>query len=342
MNCAIRANDENDLLAIIATVLQNNGDANKINFHKERLFMIRAAIVGYGNIGRAVLDAIETAPDIECAGVVLRDITKRNEKGVPAEITVAEDIGDLGKVDVALLCIPTLTVPDANEKNGAINLLARGIHTVDSFDKHGDAMLALRTQLDAAGKAHNSVAVIGAGWDPGIDSMIRGIFEFSAPRGVTYTNFGPGMSMGHTVAAKGIAGVRNALSVTIPLGTGLHRRMVYVELEAGFDFTTVAAAIKADDYFVNDDTRVMQVEDVTALQDVGHGVSMVRKGASGRTDNQQFTFDMRINNPALTAQIMVAAARAACKQTPGCYTMLDIPVGHFLHGDADALTRRLV
>jgi len=299
--------------------------------------MTRLAIVGYGNIGRAVSDAIETAPDMECAGVILRDRTKCKEKKVPTYLPVAEDIGDLGTVDAALLCVPSRSVSDE-----AIKYLTCGIRTVDSFDVHGDAMLDLRQRLDAAGKAHGSVAVIGAGWDPGINSMMRGIFEFCAPRGVTHTNFGPGMSMGHTVVVKGITGVRNALSVTIPLGTGVHRRMVYVELEAGHDFAAVAAAIKADAYFVNDDTRVMQVEDVMTLQDVGHGVNMVRKGASGRTDNQLFTFDMRINNPALTAQIMVAAARAARKQAPGCYTMLDIPVAHFLHGDDDALTRRLV
>ncbi|MCL2363077.1 MAG: diaminopimelate dehydrogenase [Defluviitaleaceae bacterium] len=299
--------------------------------------MKRITIVGYGNIGRAVLDAIEAAPDMECAGVVLRDRTKWKEKGVPAYLTVAEDVHELHKVDAALLCVPSRSVPD-----DAIKYLSRGIHTVDSYDLHGDAMVDLRQRLDAAGKAYGSVAVIGAGWDPGVNSMIRGIFEFSAPRGITYTNYGPGMSMGHTVAAKAIKGVRNALSVTIPLGTGLHRRMVYIELETGYDFTIVAAAIKTDGYFAKDETHVMQVEDVTALQDVGHGVNMVRKGASGRIDNQQFTFDMRINNPALTAQIMVAAARAACRQSPGCYTLLDIPIASLLYDDESTLTRRLI
>ena len=44
--------------------------------------------------------------------------------------------------------------------------------------------------------------------------------------------------------------------MTIPVGTGIHRRMVYVELEEGADFKTVEAAIKSDPYFVNDETHV--------------------------------------------------------------------------------------
>jgi len=84
------------------------------------------------------------------------------------------------------------------------------------------------------------VSVISAGWDPGSDSVIRTLLETLAPRGITYTNFGPGMSMGHTVAVKAIAGVRAALFMTIPAGTGVHCRMVYIELQEGYDFQSVA------------------------------------------------------------------------------------------------------
>ena len=304
--------------------------------------MIKVAIVGYGNIGRAVYDAVITAPDMALAGVVIRDVSTAKEKGVPSGVVVVSDIKALGAVDVALLCIPSLAVPNANEQNAAQHLLSMGINTVDSFDKHGDAMLALYKQLDEIGKKNNTVAVIGAGWDPGIDSMIRGIFAFSAPAGITYTNFGPGMSMGHTVAVKAIAGVKNALSVTIPIGTGLHRRMVYIELLPEADFSQVTNAIKNDPYFVNDETHVMAVEDVSVLQDVGHGVRIERKGVSGAASNQQFSFEMRINNPALTAQIMVAAARASTRQRAGCYTLPQIPIADMLHDAPEAMIRGLV
>ncbi len=80
-------------------------------------------------------------------------------------------------------------------------------------------------------KKAGKVSVISAGWDPGSDSIVRVLMESLAPKGLTYTNFGPSMSMGHSVCVKSKKGVKNALSVTIPLGESIHRRMVYVELE---------------------------------------------------------------------------------------------------------------
>ena len=126
-----------------------------------------------------------------------------------------------------------------------------------------------------------------------------------APKGLSYTNFGPGMSMGHSVCVRSKAGVKNALSMTIPLGEGIHRRMVYVELEEGAKLEEVAAAIKADPYFASDETHVFQVESVDDVRDMGHGVNLVRKGVSGKTQNQRLEFNMSINNPALTGQVLV-------------------------------------
>lgn len=295
---------------------------------------IRAAIVGYGNIGKYVLQAIETSPDIEVAGIVRRDITN-----IPEEIKkymVTDCIEKLENVDVAVLCTPTRSVEEY-----AKECLSNGINTVDSYDIHG-GIVDLRNNLDKVAKENSKVSIISAGWDPGTDSMIRSMLEFMAPKGITYTNFGPGMSMGHTVAVKAIKGVKAALSMTIPVGTSIHRRMVYIELEDGFNFEEVAKAIKTDDYFAHDETHVMQVDCVDNLKDMGHGVNMVRKGVSGETQNQLFDFNMKINNPALTAQVLVASARAAVKQRPGAYTMIEVPVIDYLYGDRDTLIKKLV
>ena len=297
---------------------------------------IKAAIISYGNIGKGVYEAIQAAPDMEAAGVVLRDKTTATVKGIPAGLTVAEHVSELTTVDIAFLCAPSRSVPGMAEE-----LLTAGISTVDSYDIHSD-IYDIKIRLDKAAKTGNSVAIISAGWDPGTDSMLRCILEAAAPRGVTYTNFGPGMSMGHTVAVKAIAGVKNALSVTIPLGTSIHRRMVYVELHNPAQAEAVTAAIKNDPYFINDETHVKIVDDVGALIDKGHGVNMVRKGVSGMTDNQLFEFNMRINNPALTAQIMVSAGRAAMRQPAGCYTMLEIPLIDLLPGSREDIIRRMV
>jgi diaminopimelate dehydrogenase len=172
--------------------------------------------------------------------------------------------------------------------------------------------------------------------------VIRGWFLAMAPKGITYTNYGPGMSMGHTVAVKAIKGVKNALSITVPAGMGIHRRMVYVELEPAAVFEQVEENIKKDPYFVKDRTYVFQVEDIQNLIDVGHGVLMERNGVSGITNNQMMRFQLKVNNPSLTSQVMVSAARASTKQKPGCYTMIEVPVIDFLYGDVNTFVTKLV
>ena len=297
---------------------------------------IKTVIIGYGNIGRGVYEAINASPDMELVGVVLRDKSTAAAKGVPAHLPVAEHVSEFAGVNVAFLCVPSRSVPGVAEE-----LLSAGISTVDSYDVHSD-IYDVKQRLDKAAKDGNSVAVISAGWDPGTDSMLRCMLEAAAPKGITFTNFGPGMSMGHTVAVKAIAGVKNALSVTIPLGTSIHRRMVYVELHNPADADAVSRAIKNDPYFINDETHVKIVDDVSALTDKGHGVNMVRKGVSGTTDNQLFEFNMRVNNPALTAQVMVSAGRAAMRQAAGCYTMLEFPLIDLLPGNREDTIRRMV
>lgn len=247
------------------------------------------------------------------------------------------DVNELGQVDVAILSIPSRSVPEV-----APQYLKMGINTVDSFDIHGDSIINLRKSLAHIAKAHNSVAVISAGWDPGSDSFVRALLEVVTPKGLTYTNFGPGMSLGHTVAVKAIEGVKDALSMTIPEGTGLHKRLVYVKIKQGYDFEKISEAIKNDPYFIHDETHVYKVDDVKSLIDKGHGVHMERKGVSGTTHNQRIEFIMSICNPAAAGQVMVAAARAGLRQKPGCYTTLEIPLIDFLYGEKERLLHRLI
>ena len=296
---------------------------------------IRAAVVGYGNIGRFTVEALQAAADFEIAGIVRR----QGNKEKPAELAdyeVVSDIRELKDVDVAILATPTRSCEEYAQQ-----ILPLGINTVDSFDIHTD-IRGYRERLMALNKETGTVSIIAAGWDPGSDSVVRTLLQSLAPKGLSYTNFGPGMSMGHSVCVRSKAGVKNALSVTIPLGEGIHRRMVYVELEDGARLEDVTAAVKADPYFAHDETHVFAVESVDDVRDMGHGVHMVRKGVSGKTQNQRFEFNMSINNPALTGQVLVNVARASMRQPPGCYTMIEIPVVDLLPGDRADLVQQLV
>ena len=296
---------------------------------------IRAAVVGYGNIGQYTVQALEASSDFEIAGIVRRN----GSEDRPSELAaypVVRNIRELERVDVAILATPTRSCPEY-----AKDIIPLGINTVDSFDIH-TGILDYRTEMMPICKANGRVSVISAGWDPGSDSIVRVLLESLAPKGLSYTNFGPGMSMGHSVCARGKKGVRNALSVTIPLGEGIHRRMVYVELEEGATLEAVTAEIKADPYFAHDETHVFAVPSVDDVRDMGHGVHLVRKGVSGKTPNQRFEFDMSINNPALTAQVLVNVARASTRLQPGCYTLPEIPVIDLLPGSREDIIGRLV
>lgn len=291
--------------------------------------------MGFGNVGRSAIDAAQAAGDIELVGVI-----RRQAKALPKEFSEIPVVDSVEKLpvapDVVVLALPTRSIPEA-----AKELLAKGYSTVDSFDIHTQ-ILDLKKSCEAVAQEHDAVSIHSAGWDPGSDSIVRALMQALAPRGISYTNFGPGMSMGHTVAVKGKAGVRNAISMTIPLGTGVHRRMVYVELEEGANKESVEQAILSDDYFVHDETHVIFVDNAEDYIDMGHGVNLVRKAGVGSTQNQLLEFDMKINNPALTGQVLIASARAASQMPAGSYTLIEVPVIKLLEGDTDELIKHLV
>lgn len=305
-----------------------------------------AAVLGLGNIGRAAVEALEIMPDARCLGVVRRAASMgkaaHDLRGLPEFADLDALIASAGRPDVLLLCAPSRSVPGL-----AGDLLARGFNTVDSFDIH-DRMEEVVAALDAKARAGKAVAVTAAGWDPGTDSVLRTLFEAMVPVGTTFTNFGRGRSMGHSVAARAIPGVADATSLTIPLGGGRHSRLVYVVLAPGADGDQVKQSIAADPYFSHDplDVRIVTSEELPYVADASHGVRMERLGASGHSCNQNLVFDMRIDNPALTAQVMASCARAAVRMAregkSGAFTMIDIPPVALLPGDRMRNVVRLV
>ena len=52
---------------------------------------IRAAVVGYGNIGQYVVEALEAAPDFEIAGIVRRS----GAENKPAELEAYAVVKDI-------------------------------------------------------------------------------------------------------------------------------------------------------------------------------------------------------------------------------------------------------
>lgn len=305
--------------------------------------LISVLVHGLGNIGQHVLESLETAPDMHCVGVIRRPASLGCNapalRGVQDYGSFDDLVAAKGLPQVAIICGPSRQVPI-----DAATYLAAGMNTVDSFDIHDDLPM-LVSALDEDARRAGKSAVVGAGWDPGTDSVLRALFEAMTPSGTTFTNFGRGRSMGHSVAARAIPGVVDATSITIPIGGGKHARLVYVLAEDQDNQATIKAAIAKDPYFSHDplDVRFVQSQqELDMVADNSHGVLMERIGASGLTSNQRLSFDMRIDNPALTAQVLVVAARAATRLGPGAFTMIDIPPVALLPGDRMKHIARLV
>ena len=304
---------------------------------------ITVAIHSFGNIGRYALEAVQASPDFHCVGVIRRpeSVGKdayslcgvKDYPGLDALLAAEE------KPQIILVASPSRKVPV-----DAAYYLEKGFHTVDSFDIHPE-IPELVKKLDASCLKGKAVSITAAGWDPGTDSVFRAYFEAMAPAGTTFTNFGRGRSMGHSVAAREHKGVADATSITIPIGGGRHSRLVYVLLDKGADFETVRQAISKDPYFTKDPLEVREARtqaELDAVCDASHGVAMERVGASGLTSNQHLKFDMRINNPALTSQVMLACVRACLKMPVGCHTLIDVPPVYLLPGERMDHIARLV
>ena len=306
-----------------------------------------AAVLGLGNIGRCVIRSLEQSPDATCVGVVRRPTsvgtTPYDLRGVPDFPSFDDLLNNVERPDVVIMGLPSRLSPHA-----AAELLSRGFNTVDSFDIH-DRVVEVVGSLETRAYKGHAVSITAAGWDPGTDSIVRTIFEAMAPVGTTFTNFGRGRSMGHSAAVRSMEGVVDATAITIPLGGGCHSRHVFVVLDKGHTLEEVTETIKADPYFAHDPLTVTAVKDTDALEmvaDASHGVLMERVGASGAAANQHLSLEMRIDNPALTAQILVGSARAAVRLSSleryGCYTLIDVPPIMMLPGDRMELLGRLV
>ena len=289
---------------------------------------ISVAIIGWGNVGRGCRRAIAENPDLYLAGVVRRPTSLSQQDSTLENVKVVSDIKQLGKVDVALLCIPSREVPDRIEEYQAM-----GICTVDSFDEH-ERIASIKRDLDIHAKAKKVVSIFATGWDPGTDSGIRAIMKIASFTGHTTTTFGGekgGRSMGHTVAVKAIEGVKDAVALTLANGRGKQKRRVYVELVKGAEPEVVAKAIQNDSYFRSEPTEVLFVKKIDKYNTLHHEGEVER---TGMQVNQHYTIEG--NNPEMTANVMVSCVRACIASRDrgeyGTYTFIERPLIDYLAG----------
>lgn len=282
---------------------------------------LRLAVVGFGRVGRICTELISQSHDLSLAAIVRRATSAGGKlPETLRSVPVTTHIGQAKEVDAALLCVPTNAVAEI-----AAQVLQHGIPLVDCVMLHGEALQAHQHAIHKAAVHHRTAAIVGAGWDPGALSVFRSWFALLTPGGATETRRHTGISLRHTTMARSVAGVKDALCADVRAFDGRMQRYVYVELEQGADAGRVTEAIRADPLFLGEDTQVFPVESLAELEE-GRGVVLNRRGMPGPFGHQHLLLEARFDDAVLTAQVMLAAARALPELEPGAYVLSEVPL----------------
>ena len=290
---------------------------------------IRIGIVGYGNIGRGVEQAIKRNEDRELAAV----FTRRDPASVKvategAKVVHMDDMLSMkGDVDVMVLCGGSATdLPVMGPE------IAANFNTIDSFDTHAK-IPEYFANVDKAAKEGNNISIISVGWDPGMFSLNRLYAESILVQGSTYTFWGKGVSQGHSDAIRRIPGVKNAIQYTVPVDEAVdqvrsgsepklttrdkHTRECYVVAQEGANKAEIENAIKTmPNYFDEYNTTVHFISEEELKRDhskMSHGGFVIRTGETGEEGNKHvIEYSLKLDsNPEFTASVLIAYARAA-------------------------------
>lgn len=306
---------------------------------------MRIGIYGYGNLGRGVEYAAAENPDVEVVGVFTRRDPSTVKTVLGAPVYSAADVETFkDKIDVMIICGGSAT--DLPKMTPAV---AKHFSVVDSFDTHPKIPEHFAA-VDSAAKAAGTLALISAGWDPGMFSLNRLYSTSILPDGENYTFWGRGVSQGHSDAVRRIDGVLDARQYTVPREEALeavrsgknpalttrekHLRECYVVAEDGADLERIEREIVTmPDYFADYDTTVKFISMEEMKRDhseLPHGGFVIRSGKSAggahtHTIEYKLTLD---SNPEFTSGVLVAAARAVFRMRSrgetGCITLFDV------------------
>lgn len=321
---------------------------------------IRIGLVGYGNIGKGVELALEEFPDMEGIAV----FTRRNPEDLDSKLKAVslDHILDYQEdLDVLILCGGSAT--DLPEQGPA---LAKHFSTIDSYDNHNQ-IPEYFDAMDQSAKTGENISIISVGWDPGLFSLNRAVFESILPAGETYTFWGKGLSQGHSDAIRRIDGVKFGVQYTIPVETALeevrsgtnptlttrekHKRVCYVVSEADADQNLIEETIKTmPDYFEPYDTTVHFIDEKTFKEEhqkMPHGGFVIRTATSATGNKQKTEFQLELeSNAEFTSSILVAYARAAYKfkkdGKSGALSVLDVPPAYLSPKSAAQLRKELL
>lgn len=275
-----------------------------------------------GNLGKGTARALKKYPDIKCVGIFSRRDTVKEYEGIPVypffDIEKFKD-----KIDVLVVTMAS------DELKTFSPYLSKYFNIVESFDKHEEIKEHF-LNVDHFAKQNQKAALISAGWDPGLFSLIRLLSSAFNPKGKCFTFWGEGVSQGHSNAIRAVEGVKDAIEYTIPNEKAIkaardgnfeniekykmHKRKCYVALEEWADKKQTEEKIKnIAGYFKGYDTKVnfVELKEINKRQQkMPHG-GIIISNYSNNTDGALMEFSLKLNsNPDFTGKILLSLARA--------------------------------
>ena len=326
--------------------------------------MIKIGIVGYGNLGRGTESAIMQNPDTELYGVFSRRDPATVKTLTGANVYHLDNILEhKGKIDVLIICGGSAT--DLPVQTPA---LAEHFNVVDSFDTHAKIPEHFEN-VDKKAKEGSNIALISAGWDPGMFSINRLYAEAVLPEGKDYTFWGKGVSQGHSDAIRRIEGVIDARQYTIPVESAVervrkgenpelstrekHTRLCFVVAKEGADLKRIEKEIVTmPNYFADYDTTVNFITAEEMKRDhsgIPHGGMVIRSGKTGlnKENTHIIEYSLKLDsNPEFTSSVILAYARAVVRMSnegmTGCKTVFDVPPAYLSPKSGEELRKNLL
>ena len=326
---------------------------------------IKIGIFGYGNLGRGVESAIRQSSDLELSAV----FTRRD----PSAVTLKTPNVPVYKTDKAIEMTDVIDVMiicggSATDLPFQTPMLAKHFNVIDSFDTHAKIPEHF-DNVNRAALEGDKVAIISAGWDPGMFSLNRLYADAILPNGQSYTFWGKGVSQGHSDAIRRIDGVLDAKQYTIPVQQALnavrsgsnpcltirqkHVRECFVVAKEGADTKRIEKEIKSmPNYFADYDTTVNFITAEELKRDhsgIPHGGFVIHSGKTGfELENRHvIEYSLKLDsNPEFTASVIVAYARAAHRMSKdglyGCKTVFDIAPAYLSPKSAEQIRKEML
>ena len=319
---------------------------------------MKVGILGYGNLGRGVECAVKQNDDMELTAV----FTRRNPEDVKiltpgVNVYNVKDVeAHKDEIDVLIICGGSATdLPKMTPE------YTKYFNVIDSFDTHAKIPEHF-ANVDKVAKENGHIALISAGWDPGMFSLNRLYANCILPQGNDYTFWGKGVSQGHSDAIRRVEGVKDGKQYTVPVESALeavrngenpelttrqkHTRECFVVAEEGADKEKITETIKnMPNYFADYDTTVNFITEEELKKDhsgIPHGGFVFRTGVTGWNNENKHVIEYSLkldSNPEFTSSVIVAYARAINRLhkegVNGCKTVFDIAPAYLspLSGD---------